>query len=363
LWPPNALLTAALLLTPTKRWWLVLLAALPAHLALELRNWSTVVVTGLFATNCSEALLAAGGVRLLSREPFTLGTLRQMAIFVGVGALFAPLVSSFPDAAIVSTFHNEGYWDVWIRRAFSNVLSEIAVVPAVMGAISAAGSSLSHWRGRRWMEAGVLFAGLVAATLLVSGHTGFRPWHPPLPLAVFLPFLLWAALRFGPEGVALSLLATAGLTLGAATHGIGPFGQQSADQGVQTLQIFLIVVAIPLMCVAAIDQERRRAEHALADRLQFEEVLWQMSAAFGSLPCEEIPRASSERLEFRLRLERHHAALQYRALIAGRVKAEGPRPSLRRKPAAADRDRETLARHGLASAISCRSQAAATWTG
>ena len=382
MWPPNALLTAALLLTPTKRWWLVLLAALPAHLALELRNWSTVVVAGLFATNCSEALLAAGGVRLLSREPFSLGTLRQVAIFVGVGALFAPLVSSFPDAAIVSTFHNEGYWDVWNRRAFSNVLSEIAIVPAVTGAISAAGNSLSHWRGRRWMEAGVLFAGLVAATLLVSGQTGFRPGYSQWPLAVFLPFLLWAALRFGPEGVALSLLATAGLTLGAATHGIGPFGQQSPDQGVQTLQLFLIVVAIPLMCAGAIDQERRRAERALADRLQFEEVLWQMSAAFGGLPCEEIPRAFALWLErlagfFGLRDvllglydESQQIALAHAGTfnadlhtrfplrtefpwIAERVKTEGTIALhlSEEMPAAADRDREALARHGMASAV------------
>jgi integral membrane sensor domain MASE1 len=53
LWPPNALLTAVLIFTPTRRWWLVLLAALPPHLVLELRSWSPAVVAGLFATNCS----------------------------------------------------------------------------------------------------------------------------------------------------------------------------------------------------------------------------------------------------------------------------------------------------------------------
>ena len=107
MWPPNALLTAVLLFTPTRRWWLVLLAALPAHLVLELRTWSPAVVAGLFATNCSEALLAAGGVRLLSREPFRLDTLRQVAIFIGVAALFAPVVSSFADAAVVATLPDE----------------------------------------------------------------------------------------------------------------------------------------------------------------------------------------------------------------------------------------------------------------
>src|SRR2546430_3955938 len=32
IWPPNAILLAALLLVPTRRWWMVLLAVLPAHL-------------------------------------------------------------------------------------------------------------------------------------------------------------------------------------------------------------------------------------------------------------------------------------------------------------------------------------------
>src|SRR5262245_59670171 len=38
LWPPNSVLVAALLLTPTRSWWLVLLAALPAHLLAQLQS-------------------------------------------------------------------------------------------------------------------------------------------------------------------------------------------------------------------------------------------------------------------------------------------------------------------------------------
>ena len=36
LWPPNAILTTALLLVPLRRWWVCFAAALPVHLALEL---------------------------------------------------------------------------------------------------------------------------------------------------------------------------------------------------------------------------------------------------------------------------------------------------------------------------------------
>src|SRR5438552_5063711 len=38
LWPPNSILFAALLLVPATSWWLVMAAALPAHLLAELQG-------------------------------------------------------------------------------------------------------------------------------------------------------------------------------------------------------------------------------------------------------------------------------------------------------------------------------------
>src|SRR5262249_21812878 len=62
LWPPNAILTSALLLTAPRRWWLILLAALPAHVIVELpTGWPLALVLWLFVTNCLEAIIAAGG--------------------------------------------------------------------------------------------------------------------------------------------------------------------------------------------------------------------------------------------------------------------------------------------------------------
>src|SRR5215831_15526868 len=37
-WPPNSILLAALLLTPPRVWWLLVLAAFPAHLIAELQS-------------------------------------------------------------------------------------------------------------------------------------------------------------------------------------------------------------------------------------------------------------------------------------------------------------------------------------
>ena len=45
IWPPNAILLAALLMHSPRDWWWLLLAALPSHLAVELRfGWPTSLV-------------------------------------------------------------------------------------------------------------------------------------------------------------------------------------------------------------------------------------------------------------------------------------------------------------------------------
>jgi len=88
-----------------------------------------------------------------------------------------------------------------------------------------------------------------------------NPSHSPL--AFLMPFLLWAAVRFGPAGASLSLLTTALVAIWAGTQGRGPFTRLPAAESVFALQIFLITVAIPLMCLAALIEERRRVEKAL----------------------------------------------------------------------------------------------------
>ncbi|HEX6692008.1 MAG TPA: MASE1 domain-containing protein, partial [Burkholderiales bacterium] len=102
LWPPNALLLAALLLTPGRAWGWLLAAALPAHLLVELQSGvPTAMVLGWFASNCSEALIGAALVRAFVPGPLRLDSFRNASVFLLCGALAAPVASSFLDAALV----------------------------------------------------------------------------------------------------------------------------------------------------------------------------------------------------------------------------------------------------------------------
>ena len=92
LWPPNSILTATLLLTPVRRWWHYLLAALPAHLAAELPVLPPLLVIGLFATNCVEALVAAAAEPAMVGEIVNVGNDRR-STFLEVAEILRDLVA------------------------------------------------------------------------------------------------------------------------------------------------------------------------------------------------------------------------------------------------------------------------------
>ena len=102
-WPPNSILLAALLLTPYRVWWLLLLAAFPAHLIAELQSQvPPTMVIYWFISNCSEALIGAGLTRYLLRGPLRFDNLRSVAVFCICGAFLGPFLFSFIDAGFVA---------------------------------------------------------------------------------------------------------------------------------------------------------------------------------------------------------------------------------------------------------------------
>ena len=80
-----------------------------------------------------------------------------------------------------------------------------------------------------------------------------------------LPFLLWAAVRFGPGGLSFAFLIFALMAMFSAVAGYGPFVTQSAGDSVLRLQIFLLALYVPLLVLASVVAERRGKEEALRE--------------------------------------------------------------------------------------------------
>jgi two-component system, LuxR family, sensor kinase FixL len=299
MWPPNAILTAALLLTSPRRWWIYLVAALPAHLAVQLpstRPLSLAVL--LFATNCSEALIAAVLVRRFAPGgKITFDSLRSAGVFIVCAGLAGPFFSSFLDAAVVAGLRAESYALVWRTRFFANSLTTLTLVPPLLMAFAPELEWTRALLRRRWAEALVLcvFLGAISGVFGASDVLGVGV-SPMIPLALVLPFAVWAAVRLGPGGTTVSILTIelAAIVAGMRSH--GPFGSLAGIANVLSLQIVLIALTIPLLCVTALIEQHRITRRGLVDRLRFEETLSRLSRAFVRLPSHEIDQVIDRRL-------------------------------------------------------------------
>ena len=299
LWPPNAVLTSALLLTPPRRWPLMLLCVLPVHILLQIPTGRPLAfITVLFVTNCSEAICAAGGLRLFTRTPWRLDTVRGLTIFLAVVVVAAPALSSFGDAAAVWWFRGEPYWVVWERRTFSNILSELAVVPALVGVTVGILRVRRSTAWRRVAEAVVLGLSVAGAGWLQVSQPFNESWVLTLssraPMTLQLPLILWASLRFGPTGAGLSLLTMSTLTVWGVVHGVGPFASVAPATAATAVTVSLIMVATTILYLAALTAERRQAQQELARRLEFEGLLSRFSGALVQLGSNGMQRAFHE---------------------------------------------------------------------
>jgi two-component system, LuxR family, sensor kinase FixL len=268
LWPPNSILLAALLLTPVRIWWVVLLAAFPAHLAVQLDSGvPPTMILCWFISNSCEALIGAGCVRYLIDRPMRFDCLRNVGIFCFFAAFLGPFLSSFLDSAFVVFNHwgQGSYWEIWRIRFTSNVLAALSLAPLIVTWSADGIAWLAKISRRRFLEASLVFLGLLFVSVLVFYQ--LTPADSAL-LYLPLPLLLWIAVRFGSRGASAAICMLGFLAIWSAGHGYGPFSTGSAEENALSIQMFLIAMSVPLLFLAAVIEERATAEAELRETHQ-----------------------------------------------------------------------------------------------
>src|SRR5436190_10966688 len=267
LWRPNSILLAALLLTPVRVWWVILLAAFPAHLAAQLQsNVPPVMILCWFISNSCEALIGAGCVRYLIDRPVRFDRLGNVGIFIFFAAFLGPFLSSFVDAAFVAINHfgGDSYWRVWRIRFTSNILAALTLVPLIVTWVADGIAWLWKIRQARFLEAAFLLIALLSVNTIVFYKLG--PSADSALLCLPVPFLIWAAVRFGSRGASAAICTLTFLAIWSAGHGYGPFSTRSAEENALSIQMFLIVMSVPLLLLAAVIEERGKGAMTLRER-------------------------------------------------------------------------------------------------
>src|SRR5262249_13794456 len=92
-----------------------------------------------------------------------------------------------------------------------------------------------------------------------------------------LPIVIWAAIRFGVSGVALSTLLVATIATVQTALGNGPFAQHGAFTNAVLLDVFFVILSVSGLILAAVIAERERAEaervRLLREKIAMEERL------------------------------------------------------------------------------------------
>jgi two-component system sensor kinase FixL len=267
LWPPNALLLAALLLFRRRAWPVLIAAVLPAHFLAEMSAAvPPAMVLGWFVSNVAEALIGALAIRCYLHRPPRLDCFRDLAAFLVGAGLFGVFLSSFLDAALVTMigWRDSDYWTVWRTRLLSNLLATLTLVPLIVNWLQTKTRASRPWALLRKFEAGVLLAGLGTTCAIVFLRTS-PPSDELMLLYLPLPFLVWAAMRFNASGVSLCVAIVAAFAISGVLQGRGPFtlGDPLADA--MALQVFLIITAATLLLLSVALSELRNARRVAVD--------------------------------------------------------------------------------------------------
>jgi signal transduction histidine kinase len=113
-----------------------------------------------------------------------------------------------------------------------------------------------RWSRRKWIEALLLLS-----LLLGTGKLAFLGNFPVQYM--MLPWLWWAAFRFGQHGATLAIVLVSTLALWGTVNGTSSFLRESLNESLILLQTFMGVVSVSTLLFSAILVERQQAEIGL----------------------------------------------------------------------------------------------------
>src|SRR6188472_1100244 len=267
LFPPHAVLVVILLLVPMRHWWAYTLATIIAHfLATQQAHWPVLYALHCEAFDAVQNVLAAAGIRLFIKSPLTKLTLRDAIVFVLIAVIIVPFGTAFWGAAFtISNGFGTDYWVEWRNLGISNGVTAVVLVPALLLVAERLSRRGSRTKTVRLLEGSLLSLGIMIVGAYVFAIVPAGPDTSPALLYAPIPLLIWAALRFGLNGISAAMLVVTFEAIWGAMHGRGPFLQQSPAENALALQMFLIVTGTPLMFLSVLLEEEKRSHQALRE--------------------------------------------------------------------------------------------------
>jgi PAS domain S-box-containing protein len=276
-WPASGVALAAILLCGYRIWPAV---ALSAFVIAFLSPESYLTALGQGAGSTAAALIGTFLLQRIAKFDNSLSRLRDALALILLGALGSTIVSASIGTLVLHASHIHAYaglGSAWLIYWLGDSAGVLLVTPLVL-------TFPNLLRIRNWGRLAELFcllAILVAICVMVFGDLAIIPVRM-IAFAV-LPLVIWAAIRFGVSGAAMSIFLVATVAAVQTAIGSGSFASSTPFiDGVQ-LDVFFAVLSLTGLTFASVYAERELAQRereqshceqvAMEVRLQSQELL------------------------------------------------------------------------------------------
>jgi diguanylate cyclase (GGDEF)-like protein len=256
-WAPTGIALAAFLIFGFRVWPGAFLGAFFANLTTA---GSVLTSIGIATGNTLEGVAGCYLVRRFARGQQAFERAQDIIKF----AFLAGMVSTTISATIgVTSLCLGGFADwtvygpIWRTWWLGDGVGAVLVTPLVL--LWRENPHLT-WTREQVIELALLFLGLFFTAWIVFGGR-FHSEVKNYPLEYLcIPFLIWAAFRFGRRKAATSTCVLAGIAIWGTLHGFGPFSREGLNTSLLLVQSFVGIVAVTSLALAAEISERKRAD-------------------------------------------------------------------------------------------------------
>ncbi len=274
LWPAGGFALSMLLVAPNRLWLPFLGAAFLAdvvhaetltHALQKSLGYATVYFTCM--------LLASLTLRRVVGVPVRLDSVRRVMLFVLIAPLGGNLLGAASGSFVSMVFDQQAFLPTFRVWWVSDALSILLIAPLVLAWSEFRPSAFRQIDRKRAAEALICFTALIlVSNWAFTAQPVAGGGVPPL-MHFIVPFLVWAALRFGTRGQSAAVILLAGISIWDTMHGSGPFSAAFVAPGLSVLylQMFLMVAALMTLTGSALMRERQLAQSTAEEwKLRYE---------------------------------------------------------------------------------------------
>jgi PAS domain S-box-containing protein len=254
-WPASGIALAAVLLFGYQVWPGVAAGALFLALLSHISPAAAVI----YAIGVTLAALTGRFLlrRVVNFNP-SLSRLRDVFGLIALGAFGGSVVSASIGAPVLYVHLGgwSGFGRAWLIYWLGDSMGVLLVTPLVLSLANLRRSQVTP----RIPELVALLLLLTVSCLIVFGDVKVVAVRLHILAFAVLPFIIWAAVRFGLSGATLTTFFIATIATVETAHGSGPFAQDTPFTDDLLLTFFFAVLSVSGMTLAAVIAEREQAE-------------------------------------------------------------------------------------------------------